>query len=206
MNILVAGMGRSGSTAIFNLIKTLLEQKYDEVYAVFEDDYKESDRKEVNIIKTHFNDHSEWADFIITTRRDIRDVISSFKQFNPTYGNKTKQWTKAFMNWHKRWVDKTDYEVVYETFIKDREKIINEMASLFKIENYDIGEINEKIDSLYNIRNIVGRFDKETLIHPNHISKTKGKIGSYKEILSVGEIKIIEDTSIEWLKKYGYEK
>ena len=206
MNVLIAGMGRSGSTAIFNLVKTLLEGKYGEIYSVFEDDYRETECKEVNLIKTHFNDHGEWADIIITTRRDIRDVISAFKQFNPTYENKTEQWTKAFLDWHARWVNKTDYEVIYEIFINNREKIINEIATILDVENYDIEDVNNKLDSLHNNRKIDGKFDKETLIHRNHISKTKGKIGSYKEILSDAEINVIESISNEWLKKYGYEK
>lgn len=206
MNILIAGMGRSGSTVIFNIVKELLYSKYDDIYFSHEFDFNEKLCKDINLLKTHSKDYGNWPDIIITTRRDLRDVLSSFKQFHKSYtSGKINEWVTLFMNWHQQWVDKTDYEVIYEKYIRDKSTIIKDISNIIGITDYSEIDIIEKIDNLKNVKNIKGKFDKSTLIHPNHITN-KGKIGSYKTTLTDNEIKVVNEIAGEWLKKYGYEK
>lgn len=207
MNVLVCGMGRAGSTAVFNIVKILLSEKYGDIYACHESNYDKKNQKKVNLLKTHNKDYDGWADIIITTRRDIRDVMASFKQFHSTYkpANAAK-WAKTFINWHQKWFDKSNYEVVYEEFMSDRNKIIDEIANILNVESYNITHINDKIDELKEIK-VTKKlsFDKDTLIHKKHISKHKGKVNIYNQILNKNEINSIISVSEEWLKKFNYE-
>jgi len=201
MNILIAGMGRSGSTVLYNIIRELLLMNEKNVYCALDGKYSHDKEQPFNLVKTHYDiKFKDWSDIIITTKRDIRDVISSFKQYNSSYNKGgAKQWTNAFLNWYNLWEFDSDYEFIYEDFINDEEKIINDLSNLIGIKNFDMSLIKDKIISLKSNNN-----NNETLMTLKHISNTKGRINSYKEILSSSEINIINNIAKEWLDKHNY--
>lgn len=50
-----------------------------------------------------------------------------------------------------------------------------------------------------------GDYDRSTLIHSNHISKDKGKVGTWKSQLSPGEKAMMTERYSSWLLKYNYK-
>jgi hypothetical protein len=208
MNILIAGLGRSGSTVLFNIVKELLLYKYDDIYAVHERSYKKFHEKEINILKEHGSKHKEWADIILTTRRDMRDILSSFKQFHSSYDDTpTSNWVELFIQWHTEVVDDSNYEFIYEDYMEDAEIIIHDIANILEVEEYNVDNIIQTIDNLKKIK-VKGtymNFDKKTLMHGGHITKNNGIVGAYKKHLTPEEIKVVETVAYDWLKKYGYE-
>ena len=134
-------------------------------------------------------------------------MLGSFKQYHNLYkANESERWTQGFIDWHQKWVDKTNYEVIYEDFINNRNQIIVDIAKTLNIKNYDIDNINEMLENLRDVKVAANvAYDKETLIHKGHISKTQGRINSYSEVLTPMEIKGVLSVGKEWLKKYGYE-
>lgn len=87
MNILIATMQRSGSTALYCMIKKLIEKNGAKCYACFAPNFRKEKTKEYNLVKIHepsikFRD---WADIIITTYRDPVEAMCSWNFYRPSY-------------------------------------------------------------------------------------------------------------------------
>ena len=78
MNVLIAGMPRTASTAIFNIVRFIFEEKEMEYYSCLK--YDKSKEKENNVLKIHQYSpkFEKWFDIIILPIRDIRDVVCSY--------------------------------------------------------------------------------------------------------------------------------
>ncbi|MEM9155856.1 MAG: hypothetical protein AAGB13_12620, partial [Cyanobacteria bacterium P01_F01_bin.33] len=78
--ILCAGMKRSGSTWLYNVLRVLLQEHTTyQVYGAWVSDYDAKNLAPIHLIKVHgFNSQLlDYSDLVFTSRRDIRDVIAS---------------------------------------------------------------------------------------------------------------------------------
>ena len=74
MRIVTAGMKRSGSTWLFNVVRMLAERQYGKrnVYSAWYGDYDRADKREVHIVKVHGFDRSlvEAGTLVFTSARE----------------------------------------------------------------------------------------------------------------------------------------
>jgi hypothetical protein len=160
------------------------------------------------MVKTHYFDKGwcDWADFVFTTRRDLRGLIASsmdFRQNVKSYGldviNKDLQ---VVVNMHEKWHVHSDYEVVYEDWDRGDFDIVGIICGILNLK-VNISGILRGIEEIKNsMKEFHGKFDWHTLMNKNHISERTNL--HYSERISAEYIEAIENKFSFWLKKYGY--
>lgn len=206
--IIIAGMRHSGSTALFNIIRLLLKENdinYLGCYSEHGDCILNISQKTNNIrlIKTHEfrDDVINLADFIFTTRRDLRDTVASAKrrQF-PLMKNLggAVEYAKYNRSLHSLWAGNSNYEFIYENFIKSPLQVINEILTLM---GYKEDNLSKKI--LSGILFLPTDNYKETLLSSSHITDPK-RILSFYDSLTNQEINTINSHHQDWLNLYNY--
>lgn len=200
-NYVIAGMPRTGSTLLYNLIRLMLKYKYDNVNGMF---YKKwnKDLNNINVVKIHeFNKElHDNATLIFTSVRDLRDAMASFIRYKNMISSFDLfiDWCEIMTDWYEVWKDSSNYEFVYEDYIKDKNKIIFEIANLLEI-NITIDDINILLSDIDNLKgSIYNQKTVNLLSIINH--RTNGKINSYKSTLTKKQIDYIENN----YKKYCY--
>lgn len=215
--IAVVGMRRSGSTLLFNLIRSLFILNGYELYSTQLQFFDFSKRKDFNVVKVHQYDKEvhEKSDIIFSTIRDLRDCVASDIRFNYSLGSKKRHGVRnkssEIINFYNKWKDHSDYEFRYEDYKLDGEKIINEVVDLIE-QRLDINfKIKDSKSLLDNVNKIIElskqregslAFQSEDLMFPTHI--TDGNVKSYYNTLSKEEISYIEKTYSSWLKNHNY--
>lgn len=203
--ILVAGMRHSGSTALFNLVRIggllsglNIQSGYSEQVNVEE---IEADSYDVIILKTHEkrDDIFELADVVLTTRRDLRDTVASGKrrEFNMLTKLGVLEYAKYNRTLHDIWSGDSDYEFVYEDFIKKPEQTVE---SLFSFLGLDLNLVQTTLEK---INNLPTDQYKRTLLSPAHITDKDRKL-TFKDSLSHDELEVINKQHGKWLQDYGY--
>lgn len=213
--ILVVGMCQSGSTLLFNILRFMLEKKY-QVYSCHYSDYDHDKAcyADYVIIKTHKHHiklHS-MADFIFTTKRDLRDTISSAKKRWPkTFNTTQKLIDRGHYNIHLLdiWKEYANYIFKYEAYFSNEDKIIREIGKHLNVKDIDTETIVKQTLELYYLSDLPKKdnFDNETYcktLLSKHHNTSNGKIGSYRDVLKEDDIIEIENTHKEWLIHNGY--
>lgn len=179
MKIVTAGLYRTGTTWQYNAIRFIMEEAHgkENIYSCFIGNYEPSNKK-VEIIKTHVSNPRITGnpDYLITTRRPIKDVEASMlrrleyikkhpttefrNEANVDNIHKLANHTRYFLN-------KADYIQEFELIKNNPEKIIKDLCCLFKVD-IDITLIIDKLNSM--VVPTTG-YDKETLLHEGHITK-----------------------------------
>jgi hypothetical protein len=193
MNVLVASMGRSGSTLLYNIIKT----------------------KNLNVRHCHYFDKNllNWADVIISTKRDIREQLASTKRYLIKLNEDF--YTRKSDGTHNSLLEECDMSIkIYLDWLPHTSKIMNledwftnpkeYVKTVFKVLNFNLD--NEEVNS------IVHRF-KDKSVKPKHITKTNELI-NYNNTLTDEEVnqviehvkKNYEDIINELLYIENYEK
>lgn len=101
----------------------------------------------------------------------------------------------------------------YENFVDDYEYIYNSFEMFFDTKiNSDLRDrINQKFnrDSVKKImstkQNDFSEWCEQNKIHGNHISSENGRVGYGKELFSEDQIKIVQDTCLTYINKFGYK-
>ena len=203
--VIVAGMPRSGSTMLYNMVMNIC--KHDKSGKQYEF-YKFHNFYEHNFAPLRKNINTK----IITHIRDIRDTIASHKRRSVldrciAY-NKHISW---FVGWHMRpykdWRDLSQYQFVYENYTdRPQENKINMILEISNFLNIELtlSESKNILDYLEN--NLKNNIDlpEITMMSPNHITNG-GKVGSFKDTLSEYEIKFIETKCHDWLLRHRYK-
>lgn len=208
MNVLIAGMPRSASTALFNIVRFIYEQKGVNYRSCWFEDHNKEDEKEYNVMKIHFFDEKikDWADYIITPRRDIRDVISSYYNVRSSRGNKAIDLATAYIGWYNDWVEYSNNIIEYKDFIDDSFSIVENISKDIGFDSIDskkvIDDVNKTYDNAKNRKIPVGMVSNHLFGH-SHV--TNGGVGYYNDVLKKEEIKEINDKYKDWLLKYNYE-
>jgi len=205
LNIICAGIARSGSTRLYNIVRLGLEQNFpaEQISAQWVNSFVPGEHH--NILKIHdFKKRwLNWSDFVFTTRRDIRYIAASALDLMPrgTYKNTDSiiQMCKEILDMYEAWNDHTDYELVYEDFKENKEKVVQ---TIFGILGLPV-DCNKLLDDLSRIGNPAGEFDKTTLMHVKHISENTFK--HYTKRLSKEHCDAINTTYKYWLDSKGYK-
>ncbi len=208
MNIVAAGIPRSGSTRLYNIIRLGMLQFFDkdQINAGWINSYSHKDGKH-NIVKVHDYDPM-WLDYgkhIFTTKRDIRYIASSAYEHKP-YDRFTKpeQLVASMHNVLKTynlWKGVSDYEVVYEDFPTKKEEIVRD---IFKVIGLPVN-VSKVLDELSKIGNSKNHFneDGESLMHIQHFSPNTHL--NYRDRLPPDFVELIDRTFSCWVVENGYE-
>ena len=206
LNILVAGMRHSGSTALFNAIRYIFESSGIE----YQSGYSETDEfkklvihtDSVRIIKAHEmrDDLVDSADFIFTTKRDLRDTVASasrrnFKLLNQLGG--CINYGKYNCMLHMLWNGYSNFEFDFENYIENEVNELERIINFMGLAGVDV----EKI--AYLIRNIPTNQYEKTLLSEEHQTDKERKL-NYTHTLSAEQIRSITSNHLHWLENYGY--
>jgi len=216
---LCAGMPRSGSTWLYNVVRLLCERHYDKVHSCYVYHYQRDwlGWADAAVIKVHepvpilFHPDARVKQVVLTCRRDLRDVAAS----HILKGWQTEANVVGILHtivaWYKFYEAKSAFEFEYESLLIDPVSLIKDIGvNLGKPSNWQGGfgmldteearEVAVEVSQLSNTSSAT--YDKTNLLHRNH--STRRVVGYYKEVLSPALIKNIEATFGDWLRKWGY--
>jgi len=228
MWIFCSGAVRSGSTLQFNIVAELLEhtgngkriefvepKKFPELKKKYENDssYKVFKIHELTqSVKEEFEHNRACA---IYSYRDIRDVIISLAAKSNTSiedtikANAAETYIKNYIAW--RTVPRV-YRARYEAFAFNMQKEIENTGNYLNIsidkkiiqniaKKLDINTLKEK--QRHNLKSRAEGFDKNTLLHNNHINS--GKAAQWKTKMTKNQIADVEKRAKHWLFNHNYE-
>ena len=176
-----AGIPRSGSTLLYNIIRIILEKEFkkDLSYFWIDDIHKESINR-INLIKTH---HLNKIDILRSyqtfyTFRDIRDVlVSRLKMFDKA---PTIEIVRYHIRLHQIVENMGCHTFRYETMIKDLQATIHNVANILEIE-INPSKVKAKLPHPQKSKAPQKGHDDKTLLHKNHTTGTKPF--EWKEVL-----------------------
>lgn len=205
MNILVAGMGSCGSTLLCNLVKFCYENNNQTIQISLAHSYIPITTDNI-LLKTHdfSKELLDWADIILTARRDLRDAVVSNKRRFPGLFLTEEDFlfkTNEEIVSHQDWVLYSNYEFVYEDYFSDGARIVSELADTLHLTVDNPDTILNKAEELKRVTDF-GHNSKNLLMSSEHIGD--GKIGKYKELLTDREQELINSRYGWWLERYGY--
>lgn len=207
--IVICGMRHAGSTALFNIIRLALEQKNIKYISCYSESEKyKNDFEEiinfdgVKLIKTHEfrDDIMDLADVIFTARRDLRDTVASalrrdFPLLKKVGGE--VEYAKYNRALYDLWQPYSNYEFIYENFINNPLKSINNMVDYIDLKEVDCQSVLDSVNNLPTNNYSV------TLLSESHITDPTHKL-TYKDSLSLGVIDNINKNNFRWLKAHNY--
>lgn len=208
MNLVIAGIPRSGSTRLFNIIRLGMLQNFnkDQINSGWVRAFTHKDGCH-NIIKVHDYDPL-WVDYgkhIFTTKRDVRYIASSAYEHKPyDVFKRPDQLVNSMRNVlekYRTWNEVSDYELVYEDFPDHKERIV---AEIFEVIGLPV-DVNKLLDDLSQIGNSKNHFneDGESLMHIQHFSPNTGL--HYTQRLPSDFVAAINEAFMPWLIENGYE-
>lgn len=168
--IIIAGIYRSGSTWLFNVVRLIFPR----CYSCFESDYDPENDKPVHVIKAHkfrpdLIDHNT---VVLTSWRDLEDIKKSMQRLKDQGrdGNYT-EWDDRYVTWFVNWQIKSIYCLDFSRIERCPAKVIDEVAlSLGQIVKEK--KIQEEIE---NIKFPNKGIDPLTLFHRDHITRKNKK-------------------------------
>lgn len=174
MNIIVAGIYRSGSTWLFNAVRLLMLSEGHTVNSKFfayplEDNFD----KDCNIIKVHYYypELFQKADIVITSYRNYKDIIKSMKAQNekgldPQFANAGNwQDLDEFIGWLLRWNMKSRYMMEFDDLINNKRKVVEDLHIALKLTKASVEDV---LEQLQNMKPPKVGLDKETLLTSTH--------------------------------------
>jgi len=164
MIVVVAGMKRSGSTLLMNIIRLILEESY-RVYPR-ESNYQPRNIDDVDLVKIHpyRPELAKAADYIFTSSRNIKEVHSSWERF---YGEPLEDPLYSKWNmWLRCWDKHADYHAVYPDIRDHTNHFIGVIARVLNTE-CNVKRVQEDIATLSPPEE---GFDPKTFLFHNHIS------------------------------------
>lgn len=208
-----AGMHRSGSTWLYNVVRLALMGLGEYVYATTAEPVGMYDPEypvKQHVVKTHTfrQDLVKNATRVFTSRRDLRDVAASMVRLG-NIENEVLPVLK-FLHWELRlylqWSSFSKYESVYEDMVQD--KLLAVRSLLYKLGmalnmEANSNEIHAQVQALRAPPKEAKMYDPTTLLTPGHF--TDGRVGSYKDTLSPEVVRAIEEEFGDWLQEKGYE-
>ncbi len=230
--IIVAGLPRSGSTLLYNIVAQILEKKSIGVNLGYIDT-KEVDSflwllEDVSVnglIKVHawnplFQKFIDDGAFILFSFRDLRDSSASAMQkgFIANQNNQIVDFIHQNVKMSHFWEQAKNLLLVkYEEMAFNVPVLIQDIANLLDInvnakEANDIAKVVDyegaskiirDMDDTVSLKNGAIVFDAKTQLHTNHLAG--GSIGKYNELFSTSQISEIEKISYRWLRSHGYE-
>lgn len=208
VKIICAGMHRSGSTWLFNVLRYIyLEQGYS-IYSCFaNNDYDPCKDADIHIVKTHAMKKSliPNTNYILTTCRDLRDIAASAVRrelVEDSIDQIIRYIDNVVTKEYTPWKDISTFEMKYEDMHSNKLGMISKIAKAIYMPMTEPAKVLEKVESL-KLPEKKGDFDEATQLHYNHI--TNGTPRSYHTTLPNSTIHTIEVKHGIWLKNKGYK-
>ena len=199
--VLSAGIMRSGSTLLFNIVKQVLLEKYgDTLVSRWQNDAVDFQVGDCYLIKTH-----NIAPFlelkpihIFFTYRDLRTVEVSMNKFFGTPLSAEAIGYYILEYYCARENGATT--IKYEELIKNPKSYISAIANSLKISV----ERDVICDNVLNLKPPIDgvEYSKETLLHPRHITGTKDD--EWRELMPDEMQSKIRQEYAWWFEKCGY--
>lgn len=204
---LSAGMPRSGSTLIYNLLRLtiaeLIGPKHTFSYGWIED-MQSTPAAGYTLLKIHDFDSQlcSEASLIVYSYRDVRDVVASMQRKFGAQPSLTL--ANSYLEQYQKWSEVAHFSVRYESLDNSlMRNLISEVADHFQAGPVDADMIITELAQLSKrIPNQGQRYDSVTLYHPQHI--TAGEHGSWVEQLETKLVNAIEAKHYQWLEDHGY--
>ena len=202
--IVIGSMPRSGSTWLFNCLREIFKVRSSDFYSAWVEDYDTGNTSPYHIVKCHTPDVglTHMADFVLSTRRDVRNSVTSLIRMG-WLDNDKESIMRNIHNvvnvLHPYWEKCSDLEIEYEDIIHNAASVVQSIAETIgqKLNQKEIEEINKKLSKLTS----KSVFNKETQLHPNHRALKKT---DFTNALSEEVIHEINSVHASWLKNYGY--
>jgi hypothetical protein len=168
--IVAAGATRSGSTALFNMLRLLVEQSGAPVTAGWVDDVTEP-LKRTLIVKIH-----EWhpmlakrANVVFTCHRDLRHVVRSLGAMKWLHTSPAMQIARIVQH-QAGWAQTAALDLRYEDMIADLNQAVGRVAAAlgFKDDRFDLNAIARQVEGMPSPGPNDQKYDLTSLMHQNH--------------------------------------
>ena len=218
MIIFAAGMRRSGSTAIFNIVKELIEMA-DIGFALSVGQSKKSiistyfSTRYPVVVKAHrFNDeyyNNKDKAIALMSVRDIREICCSIVRLGMCQpcDEKCLKLLDTYIEEQQSWsVINVQYFNKYENWVDDLTGEVKNIASFLDIPVED--EIAEQIATSWSMESCkmkskyIAGTHHFNFLNPNHI--TSGRKDSWKEELTPEQADLLTNRYKWWLNEYDY--
>lgn len=216
--ILSAGMPRSASTWMYNVVRCLLGSCPDmngRFSAGWYQDLARLERNPCLLLKLHFY-HAQlgaYASLIFYSYRDLRDAMAS--QQNRFGGPAEMAWADLYVQSHEQWMQRAAYAMKYENMLKDKHGIVANLAAILRarflmplgIDSFSpdieaiVDEVGEMSYDSPGPRNPL--YHEVNLFHRRHI--INGRTGSWRQLLDPALAVAVADKYRGWFDKYGYD-
>lgn len=159
MKIGVCGIKRSGSTAQFNMVRLILETKWE--INTTGDSFHFIDG--INLYKTHVFNKSvfDMSDYIFTTDRDRVEIMQSLDRFNVGEVKPMSRMVRDLEQWKRKSLHQEFTDIV-----NNPEKCIEEIANHLGVD-VDTEDILTKFKAIKPEK----EYNPKTMLFPNHITK-----------------------------------
>ncbi len=207
MLVLSAGMQRSASTWLYNVIRLLIieSNEYDDNFICgwIDDVHRSSDYNSL-LIKLHTFDQSlaSNANLIFYCYRDLRDVLaSSNRKFGTT---PTINQADSIIQQYYLWQDASSYTMRYENMILNPLLEIQNIANTLNIKDVDLKQVQSRLLLLsYSSEGEkTDSYNKSNLLHNGHI--TDGRPSSWHNELNTELSELIYLKHESWFKENNY--
>ncbi len=200
-----AGMPRSGSTLLFNILREILLTKWsDKLSSGWSDDIMELPEGRAYLIKTHELDYyyNFRAQFKFYTYRDIRvATVSAMRKFNV---QPSMEFFDYVINQYMIAKQNCDLMIKYDDLIANPHFQVQQIARILNIK-VDTQKIVTKTFYLKPPSgDYSGRYSKKTLLHKNHFTHTKDD--DWRSIFSQELQENINAKFSWWFEECGYPK
>jgi Sulfotransferase domain len=209
--ILCAGLARSGSTWLYNVIRLTIVRSGKMVYGSWIGGYDPKRPEEYHLVKIHefHKDFAKQAFLIFVSHRDLRDVVASAMRVGfidrDIAEEDLAQWIRVHIQYLEKWNRLADYDMSYEKMMQDRTKEAERIARILKMPGqaeqicYDVEHLSFGSKRAHPIHH----HDTENLLHENHIAQ--GDNGNQCDILNLHLKEFVTKKYEHWLKQYHYE-
>lgn len=200
--IVSAGMPRSGSTLLYNILREILSERWPECLSSgWESDIFQLPEGKAYLVKTHHIDgyYRFRAKHAFYTFRDIRvAAISSMRKFNklPTIKEFRKQIGEYAIA--KKLCDNI---IKYEDLLSQPRDIIQQISQTLGVA-VSADQIVEKTFNLQPDENISEAYSEKTLLHKGHFTNTKND--EWRSLLPETLKKEVNTEFSWWFKECGY--
>lgn len=198
-----AGMPRSGSTLLFNMLRAILAVRWKEDLSCgWESDLLSLPKGKMYLIKTHnlnrFYFYRLRASYLFYSYRDIRTAaVSRLKKFNREI---TIDYIRDQISEYKTARKACDLCVKYEELIDKPDFYIQELARILGIE-VDLARIRSKSVDLCPLTT-EGGYSKATLLHKGHFTNTGDN--EWQSVIPLDLQDKIHEEFSWWFSECGY--
>ena len=199
--IISAGMPRSGSTLLYNMLREILLVKWGRnLVAGWEGDVDLFSGADVYLVKTHTITiaHTVHADLLFFSYRDIRTVaVSTMRMFGQALSFESM---RANVEEYRKAYVASDLTVSYEMLVEQPVDVIARLA-----ETLRINVVPESIcERVLNLKPPMEGYAGESLLHKDHFRHTSDD--AWFEIAPLELQQRVNDEFGWWFRECGYLK